>query len=63
MVVVGCVCGLEWRESRGSENQQRQPDRALRLSAWLPGTVFTELHAGGGTGADEQGGAGAPLHQ
>lgn len=45
-------CGVSARESPGSEDQQRQPDRPLRPPAWLPGTVFTELHTGDRAGAE-----------
>lgn len=41
-----CVC-LEWRESQRCERQQRRLVRA-----WLPGTVFTELHSRDEAGAD-----------
>ena len=46
-------CGVSARESPGSEDQQRQPDRPLRPPAWLPGTVFTELHTGDRAGAEQ----------
>ena len=57
--------------SGGSENQHRQPDKALRLSAWLLGTDFSGLHTGDRTGAGPRspllhlpaGGAGAPHQQ
>lgn len=60
---------LEWKESHRCENQQRQPDRALRISIWLLGMVFIEPYTGDGTGADlgcfnhlPPGGAGGPRH-
>lgn len=42
MYILGC--GASGREFPVSEDQKREPDRALRLSAWLPGTYFTESH-------------------
>ena len=43
------VCGTECPRS---EDQQRQPDRALTPFALLLGTVFTELHTGDRAGAE-----------
>lgn len=39
---------MSGRESPGSEDQPRLPDRALRPPVWMPGTALTELHTGDG---------------
>lgn len=42
------ACGMSGRESPGSEDQPRLPDRALRPPVWMSGTVLIELHTGDG---------------